>query len=146
LQIVDVPDFAAVFDKLPRPYLVIDSHFVIVAQNDAHAAASKMIKGAAIGRQLFEVFPDNPEHYSADGVSHLRASILNIIKTREPHEMAPQQYDVQRPLAEGGGFETRYWRIVNVPLLDENGYVKWIVNCPEDVTEIVAPQNNRSKR
>jgi hypothetical protein len=87
---MDTPDFAAVFEKLPRPYLVIDAHFVIVAQNDAHAAVTMMRKGSAIGRQLFEVYPDNPEHYSADGVSYLRASILSVIKTRQADEMAMQ--------------------------------------------------------
>jgi hypothetical protein len=137
MQAMEVPDFAAIFEKLPRPYLVMDSHFIVVAQNDAHAAVTKMKKGSAIGRQLFEVYPDNPEHYSADGVSHLRASILNVIKTRAPDEMALQQYDVQRPLAEGGGFEKHYWRVLNIPILDANGHVNWILNCPEDVTESV---------
>ncbi|MEI9929484.1 MAG: PAS domain-containing protein [Rhizomicrobium sp.] len=131
---MDTPDFTAVFEKLPRPYLVIDAHFVIVAQNDAHAAVTMMKKGSAIGRQLFEVYPDNPEHYSADGVSYLRASILSVIKTRHADEMAMQKYDVQRSWAQGGGFETRYWRVVNIPILDDKGFVKWILNCPEDVT------------
>ena len=52
---MDTPDFAAIFESSSRPYLVIDAHFVIVAQNDAHAAVTLMKKGSAIGRQLFEV-------------------------------------------------------------------------------------------
>ena len=134
---MEPPDFAAIFENLPQPYLVMDNHFVIVAQNDAHAAVTKMKRGDAIGRQLFEVYPDNPHNSSADGVSYLRASILKVIKSREPDEMALQQYDVQRPLAEGGLFETRYWRVRNIPILDDSGYVQWILNCPQDVTEQV---------
>ena len=129
------PDFAAIFTKLPRPYLLIDTHFLIVAQNDAHAIATRTQPSQTIGRALFEVFPDNPDDYSADGVSHLRASLLRVLNTRQPDRMEPQKYDVQRTIADGGGYETRYWSVLNVPILGSDGYVEWILNCPEELTE-----------
>lgn len=133
---LETPEFDAVFEKLPRPYLLIDTRFNIVAQNAAHVTATLTDRNKAVGRSLFEVFPDNPGDYSADGVSELRASLLRVLNTRKPDQMEVQKYDVQHPIADGGGFETRYWRILNVPILDDKGYVRWILNCPEDVTEL----------
>jgi PAS domain-containing protein len=142
----DAPDFAAVFDKIPHPYLVIDTHFTIVAQNQAHAVAARTKPGAAVGRPLFEVFPDNPDDSGATGVSQLRESLLRVLNTRQPDQMEPQQYDVPLSPAEGGGFETRYWLVLNVPLLGSDGYVRWILNSPEDVTELETLRKQRQWR
>lgn len=137
----DIFAFAAIFEKLPRPYLVLDTHFNIVAQNCAHAAVTGTTPNVTVGRPLFEVFPDNPDDYSADGVSKLRASLLCVLNTRQTHLMETQRYDVQKGVANGGGFETRYWRVTNVPILGDDGYVQWILNCPEDVTELTSLRN-----
>jgi hypothetical protein len=50
--------------------------------------------------------------------------------------MEVQKYDIQRPGSEGGEFVERFWRVLNVPLLGEDGYVRWILNCAQDVTEL----------
>ena len=133
----EAPDFAAIFDSIPGRYLVLDSRFTIVAQNRAHAAATLTRSEETIGRALFEVFPDNPSDVGADGVSNLRASLLRVLKTRQPDQMEIQKYDVRQPLSDGGAFETRYWSVLNMPLLGDDGYVRWILNRAEDVTELV---------
>jgi len=38
---------------------------------------------------------------------------------------------------ERGPYQARWWQIVNTPILDEDGYVRWIINRAEDVTELV---------
>jgi hypothetical protein len=43
-------------------------------------------------------------------------------------------YDVQPEL---GGFEVRYWAIRNIPILGDDGFVRWIINRAEDVAELV---------
>ena len=131
----DMSALVAVFELLPRPYLVLDTHFNIVAQNAEHAAATRTASTRTVGRALFEVFPDNPDDYDADGVSKLRSSLLRVLNTRQADLMDIQKYDVQRSVADGGGFETRYWCVLNLPVLGNDGYVQWILNCPEDVTE-----------
>lgn len=103
ISIFAVCAFAAIFEKLPRPYPVLDTHFNIVAQNGAHAAATRTTLTKTVDRSLFEVFLDNPDDYDADGVSKLRASHLRVLNTRQADHMEPQKYDVQRSVADGGG-------------------------------------------
>ena len=116
----------------PGMCLVLDSSFNILAQNDAHCRATMTRREDTIGRLLFEVFPDNPNDSKADGLSDLRRSFIAVLKTRKPDTLPLLRYDVAR--AQGGGFETRYWRVVNTPVLDEKGFVRLIVNRVEDVT------------
>jgi PAS domain-containing protein len=133
---IDAPDFAAIFAKAPGLYLILDPSFTIVAVNDAYAKATMTQGVKIVGRLLFEVFPDNPGDSAADGVQNLRASLLTVLKTREPHRMEIQKYDIERRGI--GGFETRHWSSLNIPILGSDGYVKWIIHNIEDVTEVVS--------
>lgn len=129
-------DYKLVFDLMPGMCLVLDPSFRIVAQNVAHADATLTRGKDVVGRHLFEVFPDNPGDSAVDGVSAVRRSLLNVLKTKQPDQMAIVRYDIEPP--HGGKFETRYWQITNTPILGADGYVCWIINRAEDVTGLVA--------
>ena len=131
------PDFQTLFEMAPSLYLVLDTSFRIVAVTDSYTRATLTNREKILGRGLFEVFPDNPDDSNADGVSQLRASLLQVLKTRLPDRMKIQKYDIRRPEAEGGGFEVRYWSTVNTPILGSDGYVFWILHQVEDVTEAI---------
>jgi len=129
-------DYQTIFEQIPGLYLILSTDFIILAQNDAHLRATNTTRSQTIGRLLFEVFPDNPNDSAADGLSHLRRSLPAVLKTRRPNELPVLKYDIQRPLDKGGGYETRYWRVVNTPVLDTDGYVSLIINQAEDITEL----------
>ena len=103
--------------------LVLDPAFNIVAQNDEHARTTLSAGKDAVGKNLFAVFPDNPNHSAADGVATVRASLLKVLKTRQEDVMPVIRYDVK---GERGPYQARWWQIVNTPILDEDGYVRWI--------------------
>jgi PAS domain S-box-containing protein len=127
-------DYKAVFDNSPSLVLVLDPGFKIVAQNRAHAHATLSDARGLVGKNLFEAFPDNPGDSGAEGLSQLRASLLKVLKTRQADTMSPFRYDVR---GARGPYETRWWTVSNTPILGDDGYVRWIINRAEDVTEIV---------
>ncbi|OAI42924.1 hypothetical protein AYO42_02030 [Rhizomicrobium sp. SCGC AG-212-E05] len=126
-------DFELVFKLSPGMCLVLDPGFTIVAQNAEHARATLSVAKNVVGQNLFAAFPDNPDHSGADGVSLVRASLLKVLKTRLPDAMPVIRYDVKGPR---GGYQPRYWQITNTPVLGPDGYVQWIINRAEDVTEL----------
>ena len=127
----DLPDFERVFQKMPGLCLVLDPGFIIVAQNEEHARATKT---DCTGQLVFAAFPDNPDHSGASGVAKIRASLLKVLKTRAPDHLPMLRYDVKLPQ---GPFETRYWSVTNTPILGEDGYVRWILIRAEEMTELV---------
>ncbi|MBI3675602.1 MAG: PAS domain-containing protein [Proteobacteria bacterium] len=137
LAMLQPSDFTIIFEKTPGMCLILDTSFNIVAQNDAHASATLTTRANTIGRWLFEVFPDNPNDSNADGISHVRASLLKVLKTCTPDTVPAVKYDIARPMSEGGGYEVRYWRIVNTPIIGTDGFVQWIINTADDITELV---------
>ena len=127
-------DFQAVFDLSPSLVLVLDPGFTIVAQNRAHARATLSEERGLVGTNLFAAFPDNPADSGAKGLAQLRASLLKVLKTRQADAIPPFRYDVR---GVRGPFEVRWWQVINTPILGEDGYVRWIINRAEDVTELV---------
>lgn len=89
-----------------------------------------------LGRLLFEVFPDNPNDSTADGLSSLRASLTKVMKTRKTDTMPILKYAVQRRHSDGA-YEERYRRVTNTPILGSDGFVSLIVNVAEDVTALM---------
>ncbi|NVJ23400.1 MULTISPECIES: PAS domain-containing protein [Myxococcus] len=125
------PDFQQLFEQLPGAYLAIlpDADFTLVAVSDAYLRATRTTREGLLGHRLDDAH--------AAGVRDLRASLERALTTRAPDTMAVQKHDLQRPEAEGGGFEERYWRPLNTPVLSPEGEVRYVLHRLEDVTDFV---------
>ncbi|MET1027616.1 MAG: PAS domain-containing protein, partial [Dongiaceae bacterium] len=134
------PDFQALFEAAPNPYLVLTPDLRIVAVSEAYCQATMTERDGILGRPMFDVFPDNPDDPLATGVHNLRASLMRVLQFRRADAMAVQKCDIRRPAAAGGGFEERYWAPQNSPVLNGAGEVAWIIHRVEDVTEMVRLQ------
>ena len=108
-QGLSTPDFRVLFESVPGLYLVLAADLTIVAVSDAYLRVTMTERDQILGREIFDVFPDNPDDPAADGVRNLSASLNRVLKNRAVDAMAVQRYDIRRPLSEGAGFEERYW-------------------------------------
>ncbi len=137
----NIPDFRVLFESSPTPFLVIlpnDPVFTIVGASDAYLRATLTEREQIVGRPLFEAFPDDPDDPTANGVRHLRMSLQRAIGTKNMDSMLVQRYSIRHPT---GGFEERYWRPLNAPVIDNAGVVQYIVHYVEDVTKQVQSEN-----
>lgn len=133
------PDFRILFESSPELYLVLnpDPKFTIVAASNAYLKATMTKRSEILGRGLFEIFPDNPNDPTANGVQNLRLSLEKVRKDHIADTMGVQKYDIRRPLSEGGQFELRYWNPVNSPVFGPTNELTYIIHCVEDVTDII---------
>jgi len=72
------PDLRVLFEAAPGKFLVLRPDLTIVAACDEYLRATRTRRPDIIGRQLFDVFPDNPDDPKASGVSNLRASLDRV--------------------------------------------------------------------
>ena len=129
--------FQALFQSAPGSYLVLKPEatgFTIVAVSDAYLRDTMTEREKILGRELFEVFPDNPTDSTADGARNLQASLKRVLQNGVADTMAVQKYDIRCP---NGAFEERHWSPVNSPVFDEAGKIALIIHRVEDVTEFV---------
>jgi PAS domain S-box-containing protein len=137
MSLATTPDFRRIFEASPGCYLVLATDLTIVASSDAYLRATMTRRAEILGRNLFDVFPDNPDDPEATGVANLRASLGRVLAEKRAHVMTIQKYDIRRPESAGGGFEERHWSPVNSPVIGDDGNVAYIVHRVEDVTEMV---------
>ena len=130
-------DFHRLFEAIPGLYLVLDPTHAIVAVSDPYLVATMTRRDDIVGRDVFEVFPDDPRDPAATGVRNLRYSLERVREGLVPDAMAVQRYDIRRPEEEGGEFEERHWSALNVPVLDDQGKLAWIIHRVDDVTPLV---------
>lgn len=137
-------EFQRIFEAVPGLYLVLlPLDLRIIAVSDSYNNATMTKREEILGREIFEVFPDNPDDLAADGVSNLRASLNFVIKNKIPHTMAVQKYDIRNP---EGEFEIRYWSPLNSPVLNNNQEVIYIIHRVEDVTEFIRMKDEKIKK
>ncbi|HJV36453.1 PAS domain S-box protein [Geomonas sp.] len=130
-------DYRRLFDSVPDPCLVLDPALHILAVNDAYLRATGTVRERMLGRYVFEVFPENPADPGADGLQTAKGSMERALRERVTDVLGVQKYDIPRTEAKGGGFEERYWTIINTPVLDAGGEVLFIIHRVQDVTEFV---------
>jgi PAS domain S-box-containing protein len=130
-------DFGRIFYATPSPYLVLSKDLRIVDVNQAYLQATSTVREEIIGREIFDVFPDNPEDPSASGVANLHASFQRVLREKRADTMAIQKYDIQIGGPNGVQFEERHWSPINTPVFGSDGQITHIVHCVEDVTEFV---------
>jgi signal transduction histidine kinase len=132
-------DFRLLFERAPGLFLVLqpDPDFMILGASDAYLRATLTEREKIVGRRLFDVFPEKQDDPSATGTRNLRASLERVLAGKTSDAMAVQKYDIRRPESEGGGFEERFWSLVNSPVLSAEHEVRYVIHCVEDVTEFV---------
>ncbi|CAM2898295.1 sensor histidine kinase [Legionella steigerwaltii] len=136
-------DFKLIFESAPGLYLVLDEAFTIIAVSNNYLQATMVTREQIIGKNIFDVFPDNPEDPHATGVSNLSDSLNRVLKNKTHDIMAIQKYDVRRPREKGGGYEERYWSPINLPVFDIHKKIKYIIHRVEDVTEYIQLKKTR---
>ena len=137
-------DFRILFESWPGAYLVLDPDLVIIAVSDAHLAVSMTSRSDVIGKEVSEAFPDNPDDPESDGAARLRASLDRVRQHKVADTMPVQQYDIRRPGS--GEFETRFWSVMNSPVLDHNRNLLYIINRAEDITEYIRLKERQARQ
>ena len=124
------------FDNSAHPCMVLDPRpgLTIVDLNAAHLTATNTGRDA-IGRRLFDAFPDNPADPGADGVHTFYTVLRAAAESGLPQSMPAHRCDVRGP---DGRFVERHWRSETTPLSNENGRLLFLLHKREDVTAEVA--------
>ncbi|MGW2646405.1 PP2C family protein-serine/threonine phosphatase [Streptomyces sp. NPDC001393] len=128
-------DFTAFCDAAPSAYLVLDRDLVIRYVNPAYLQITGRTRDELIGRYFFDALPENPGAPESDAES-LKASMLEVLRTRKSDTLTLQRYDIPAP-DRPGTFEERWWSEVHTPIPGPDGTVEWIVQQADDVTAFV---------
>lgn len=120
-------DFAAIFQRLPAPYLVLDRDLNIVEVNQAYLEATGKSRDELIGVAIFSAFPG-----TAEDIFPIKESLQRAIDQGTSDAVPVLRYSIEI----NGKFEEKYWSCTNVPLLDEEGKTTYILQKIQDISEL----------
>ena len=127
--------YKRLFKASPGKFLVLRPDTLeIVAATDDFLKATMTREEEIVGKNLFEVFPENPEDQKADGKQNLMASLQRVQSSKKPDIMGVQRYPIR---GANGLFEDRFWTPINSPVLDEDGEIEYIMHRAEDITNVI---------
>lgn len=127
-------NYQSLFEALPGLYLILYPDLKIATASEAYLKATMTKLHEIKDRDIFDVFPDNPNDPVASGETNLRASLNYVLQTHACSTMAIQKYDIRKP---DGGFEERFWSPINKPVLDSKQNLVYIIHRVEDVTDFI---------
>lgn len=128
-------DFDALMHNFPDRYQVVavdPPRWTILAVSDRYTETVGRTREQLVGKPLFEAFPPDP-HAGPSSQDDLCASFERVVASGEPDEIE-LRYDLQD--GEDGEYKTRWWKVVNAPIFDDDHNVIAVLNRPEDVTEL----------
>jgi signal transduction histidine kinase/CheY-like chemotaxis protein len=126
-----------VFAAIPAGLVVLNTDLEMIGVTDAYLRQTGTSRGDIIGHHAFDAFPDNPDDESPTSMNAMRTSYLRVIDTARPDSTALQRYDIAIRDDPNGAFETRYWSVINSPVLDDDGSVIAIIHRADDVTGVL---------
>lgn len=138
---IDELNFKHIFEKVPSPYLILDLNYNIVACTDAYIGITKSERSQILLRNVFDVFPDDPNDLDARGSLNLKKSLDRVKKTKKTDIMSIMKYNIPDPDSVNNAFLERYWQTSNFPLFDDAGELVFIINYVDDVTSFVKIRN-----
>jgi PAS domain-containing protein len=133
--------YKEIFYNSPVPKLILSAvapDYTILDVNDAYLSATNSSREKIVGKNVFAVFPANPSDEDSKNIERTIFSFNQVIQTGKPHGMSNYRYDI--PIPGSNDFEERYWTTSNIPVVDDNGVVKYFIHCPSNVTEIIKLQ------
>ncbi|PZG16245.1 PAS domain-containing sensor histidine kinase [Nonomuraea aridisoli] len=129
-------DYRAVFDAIPSPCAILTPDQVVVAVNDAYVHLTGRNREDVVRRDVFADFSGRLRVLGdpkKSGVAEVRASLRRVADTGVA-DVVPLLGHGRETSDRPGAFEERYWCLLNVPMCDPAGDVRWIIVTVEDVT------------
>lgn len=130
-------DFRHVFHSMPgMRFLVMPDRpdYTIIDVSDDLLYATNNTRNNLVKKKLFDTFPISPDDPKGIAIKKLRKSLDKVVATKKPHKMKVQRNDVRN---NEGLFYENYWTPVNIPVLNRDGEISYIIHSSENVTEKV---------
>jgi len=141
---IDREKIIEIFKASPTPTSILkpsDATFIYVQVNDAYCEMTQTGHEELIGNDLFEKFPANPDEKEPYGATRLLRSFEKVLYTRKEDKIPTIRYDL---MLDGKVYKEIYWKVINKPVLDDNGDVEFIINSATPITEQVLSERARN--
>lgn len=128
--------FQRVFEAQAASQILLSPEWNIIGATDAYLRECMTDRESIMGKNIFDVFPENPENHNSSATSKLRRSLEQVFATGKSHQIKSFRYDIP-DTGKPGFFLERLWCTTNTPVVDENGDVIFIIHETTNISDEV---------
>jgi len=129
-------DYEAVFHALPGAVALLTPQLFIAEVNEEWLRAFGRSREHVIGRYMPDDYAEWPGHPNAAVVRNIEASLRWVAETGKPESMELQGFEPTGTVPHGVA-DARFWSMINIPVLAEDGRVALLLHRVEEVTELI---------
>lgn len=124
--------FRVVFEKSPGSILVKADppRFTILAVSDSYLKVTSSSREEIVGKGFFEAFPE--DETAAHDETAARRIFTRVIETGQKIDVPSYKYDISDPAT--GQREPHFWSCSNIPVIDNENNLAYILNTVTDIT------------
>ena len=125
-----------IFKASAIPSLLVEvnsPNFTIKYANNAYLELTHKTEKELIGRGTFDIFPEFEKTKNTTNADELFHSFNKVLESKLPHQIEKHRYDL--PTSLQNELVIKYWNINNIPILEKNNNVCYIIHSVTDVTE-----------
>lgn len=122
-------------DASPYAHIAYTLDYTVLAQNRHHVAMTGKPQADVVGRNLFDVFPPNPDDPSSDARPALQASLDRMVESGSPDVMETVKHDITNA---DGSFEERFWQVTHSPIWSGSGGTGEIIGALQTSRDVTA--------
>lgn len=126
-------DYRALITQAPDLYLVLDAELDIIEASDAYLKATGLSRVNIMGTNFLKIFSDNSHALETADIEKLKHAIERVIEQKKLCELTVLNYDFSPPKPQETD-NSRHWRILNTPILDESNHLAFIIHRLEEIT------------
>jgi PAS domain S-box-containing protein len=129
----------SIISASPTPSLILNANapdFTIAEANEAFLHLTNSKRHHIIGKRIFDAFPQKADDSSSKRKKIIYNSLVHAFLVKKAHKITLLRYDM--PVKQANGHGVRFWNFDTYPILDDTGQVKFIIQNPVDVTQMVA--------
>lgn len=123
-------DYQEIFMQSSALKVAVSTDFNVINASDGFLNATQNKRDIIVGKYIFDVFPKISNHIGVIFTNTMRDSFNRVLKDKEVYISPVVRY--QNSYNED---EVRYWKVVNTPIFDDHGEVKFISQRFMDVTD-----------
>lgn len=128
-------DLSLLFNTLPGLLLVLDTELNIQVVSDAFLSATHKEREQIIGQNIIDIFSVEAGQQELQTLAKLQKSLKKVIALKKPQAMPVQRFDLKNPYLKSEQTEERYWKPLNIPVLNNSGELTAIIHQVKDVTK-----------
>lgn len=137
----ELDHFHQIFQRSPNAYVLLSPDLVLIDINQAHLRFTGYKREDVLGRHVFDVFPVTDKAQ----MEELGRSFDHVIKAKVEDTIPLLHYPILDNRSEKGKWKDQYWRVTNIPILNEDGEIQFILNHATDITLLVSAMGGPGK-